>query len=645
MAFSKKLLLVAVIVSILGATSANFYQKGESQAQGGLLIYYKMNELSGTTVTDGSGFGFNGLNVGGTVNQPGVYNKSYSMNTNYIRTESAYTISNAAMSHGYSYGAWIKSSYSTTHQGILDFTNISANVGTSLLLLNGAYPRCRMVNTTGGAQVAIYNVDERNGLWHQLYCTYNSTDLTVYVDGAYANNTKTSGTMIWDRMNMSVGTGNGIPGSWYLNGSIDEVMLWNKTLSVSDILGLYQMSQAEMQVTSNPANDTVTDVTAPYNVTTAFRIATADGLLNMTYTLNGTANSILDSNTIFWYEFDNTTSIGESNSVVRDMSHSKNDAYFMGGASTTSSGFRNGGVVLDSTTGALYIPRSSSTLGVHDATALSWGSCFKVNADSGGYSQTLIEMLNATSGKLIDLEVLSSGALRCLYSNDTANNGVTSSSTAFIDNNWHCAMCTLSPTTLNLYVDGALTDTTTTSGAIHTTINDNITLGCGNGCSYFTGAVRRWVNGSIDEAKMFKKTLTDPEVSINHWSFIHSYNQTHMDLNTTQPMPIGSSYYTLNAWGGSGYYSQASANINITLTGTGPAPTCTSPTANQNWAITLAYNCTFTGLNLKVANITVDNSNPGYFILNSSNISCMKFNGVTNGWWSLQNGKLAVGVT
>jgi hypothetical protein len=80
-------------------------------------------------------------------------------------------------------------------------------------------------------------LDDNN--WHHVAVTYDGAFARIYIDGVLENSRGASGTITNTSHPVVIGamreTG---PAGRYLNGDIDEVRIWNKALSASDILAL-----------------------------------------------------------------------------------------------------------------------------------------------------------------------------------------------------------------------------------------------------------------------------------------------------------------------------------------------------------------------------------------------------------------------
>lgn len=75
------------------------------------------------------------------------------------------------------------------------------------------------------------------GVWYHVVQTYNGSTVKVYVNGVEKN----SANYVIDgsNSNLMIGGQTSEPGVNYLNGTIDEVMIFNASLNSSDILNIY----------------------------------------------------------------------------------------------------------------------------------------------------------------------------------------------------------------------------------------------------------------------------------------------------------------------------------------------------------------------------------------------------------------------
>lgn len=131
-----------------------------------------------------------------------------------------------------------------------------------------------------------------NNLWHFYVFVWDGdgNNVTAYLDGIDARvNTLVSGAV----GNISTGRKLTIGSSWndpatqaqFLNGSIDEVQIYNRSLTLQEIQGLYQGSVLKFDNTNPPYQPVV----AGENQTNIFNISTNTQQVNLEYNLRSTA--------------------------------------------------------------------------------------------------------------------------------------------------------------------------------------------------------------------------------------------------------------------------------------------------------------------------------------------------------------------
>ncbi|HDZ60309.1 MAG TPA: hypothetical protein ENH46_01245, partial [Candidatus Pacearchaeota archaeon] len=77
-----------------------------------------------------------------------------------------------------------------------------------------------------------------DGSWHYIVGINNGTDLMIYVDGVLENSASNGGTIDNDAVNLEIGRVGGGDDE-YFNGTIDEVMIFNRVLSPEEINASY----------------------------------------------------------------------------------------------------------------------------------------------------------------------------------------------------------------------------------------------------------------------------------------------------------------------------------------------------------------------------------------------------------------------
>jgi hypothetical protein len=139
-----------------------------------------------------------------------------------------------------------------------------------------------VVGTFIGATLkTVINANPSTGNWHHFMATYDGSNLRFYINGSEvdASPTAATGTIASASGNTRIGDYSGSVGDYSANGSIDDLRIYNRTLSAQEVQELYEMgaylgAEEEYGITSITWN-------SPYNTT-----------INKDYvTLNWTTNS------------------------------------------------------------------------------------------------------------------------------------------------------------------------------------------------------------------------------------------------------------------------------------------------------------------------------------------------------------------
>lgn len=166
------------------------------------------------------------------------------------------TLGSNTGSFNLSFSVWFK----TTVGGPILFQDDGAAIPSNLP--SGYVPAIYVDTTTGKIRATMFwhnatanqlvsGSSYTDGKWHHLVDTYGSGVETLYVDGAQVG-TQTqnqygyaSGYAYYVGVGFNSGSGwNGLPANFsYFNGPLDDVRVYNKTLSASDVYQLYSMNK------------------------------------------------------------------------------------------------------------------------------------------------------------------------------------------------------------------------------------------------------------------------------------------------------------------------------------------------------------------------------------------------------------------
>ncbi|MDA8670501.1 LamG domain-containing protein, partial [Flavobacteriales bacterium] len=239
----------------------------------GLVAYYPFNG----NANDESGNGNDGINSGATLTSDRFGNADaaydFDGSTNYI------TVNNVAQSNNSprSIFLWVNYVSDTNHQAVVSTGsdqscqsfNIFANYNNSYGNLGFmGYNPCDLYGATNNMN---------DGQWHHIGVTYDSAGiLRTYFDGLFeaqsSFNLNTTG------QNNFIGRSNHFPSNLaYYEGTIDDVVFWNRALTQQEIQELYSSQSSHSYAWSNgESNETI--LVAPTQTTTYY--VTASNSIN-----------------------------------------------------------------------------------------------------------------------------------------------------------------------------------------------------------------------------------------------------------------------------------------------------------------------------------------------------------------------------
>jgi len=226
-----------------------------SSLYGNLVAYWALNETSGTTCADSAGSN-NGTITGATINQTGKLGKSYSFDENgdyvTLANESNFdfvTDPNSSVS----ISCWFKKTDSENAQHTIFAKYQENDVATRKGFwwdLDAGRPCLRLYSSGANwATVMSSDIDSyslNDGNWHLLVFVKTGTSFTdvnnykVYVDGvSHSLNFASGGTLGDMSNNYSAGIGTTNDHNSYYLGYLDEIGVWNKGLSPSEVSELW----------------------------------------------------------------------------------------------------------------------------------------------------------------------------------------------------------------------------------------------------------------------------------------------------------------------------------------------------------------------------------------------------------------------
>lgn len=210
--------------------------------QSNLLAYYKLDEGTGNAI-DALGT-YNVTMVGTVGNATGIINSGrngfnlFETSSNYFGTNTFPTITETMP---YTLSAWVKFSESDVDSSYFVRLGSLDSGGdyliTMIYLDTSDIFVCNSQKAGVGGVADTYSVVVNNDQWYHVVCTYDGAgDMTIYVDNVTGTNTEsTTPTSTTSIPNIQLGSAD----NGRFNGTLDEVGIWTRELSASEVGELY----------------------------------------------------------------------------------------------------------------------------------------------------------------------------------------------------------------------------------------------------------------------------------------------------------------------------------------------------------------------------------------------------------------------
>ncbi len=111
-------------------------------------------------------------------------------------------------------------------------------------------------NQPGQSVLDLSNVSRvADGNWHHYALTVESSNITVYIDGVANTSTSTGGGSFNPATNVIIGGREDTDSQRFYGGDLDELAIWNRTLSTDEILSLYTRGATLLNLSVRSCND------------------------------------------------------------------------------------------------------------------------------------------------------------------------------------------------------------------------------------------------------------------------------------------------------------------------------------------------------------------------------------------------------
>jgi hypothetical protein len=512
-----------------------FYQ--ELHADEFTAALWHLNETADNTCTggtndvcDSSGNGFDGANTGSTINTTtqklGAAARTFNGTTQYITIPITSGSALDIDANPITIEAWFNTDSVSVAQSIVGRGDVGAN-GYGI-----------RVQSTGKINIGSHgggNFDGNTtlvaGRWYHVAGVINGADTRIYLNGVL-DGTGTVSVVTSTVNNVYIGAdlvSSAV--ATFFDGSIDEVRISNAALSAEQIrlnalrrpYGVYTSEVLDL----GGANSFVT--TWNSLSWSEVGVTTGDG-----ETLKDSTSLIAQWN---FNETSGTTADNAEGTAARDgtltsfASTGSQDAAPMSGWTANSKRWGAGALMFDGTND--YVDAGSNA-GLHTAGDFSIESWFQT-------SDTVNTRTIASFGTTNDWLYFfgpSANILICKIYQANSGAGYLQANGASIvtDGQWHHTVCTVSGTTISLYIDGKLSaSNSTVAGSRDVSSAGNFTIG------KFTNTTNLFFLGVIDSTRLYSRALSAAEV-------MNNYNAGNIELQTRIGNTADANDGTWEAW-------------------------------------------------------------------------------------------------
>jgi hypothetical protein len=442
--------------------------------------------------------------------------------------------------------------------------------GGYLMFTYANYPYFYIGNSSGQSCEALKYTKLGQSVWKNIVGSYNGTDTLLYVDGVLWDTTACDPGFVFSGPNNNLEFGRY---GGYTNGTIDDVMIWNRSLSSTEVQALYANTSSQYLNTSITLAAGEHDITfysqdrssnigstVVYNITMdqTNPVVTINNPENNTF-FNGAVNAnssssdnldnslFMDYGLVSWWRMDDLSGSNPTDYI------GSNDGTAAGNAVQTDSGYFGKGFSFDGD--GDYIAASSSFPTVN-VTASMWVKRNELDEQN---------LLRCNGGWSIYIQN-NANANKILVYNSTSGNHRGTAQLNSIDTWYHIAVVS-SDSGSTIYLNGVLDPT----GAGNAATNLN---SCADAAPTISrNSATTAMNGTIDDVMMFNRSLTASEIQSLYANTSSQY------LNTSITLDAGEHDIT--------FYSQdRSSNIgstvvyNVTMDQTNPVVTINNPENN-----------------------------------------------------------------
>ena len=464
-----------------------------------VIAYYKLDSSSTTNITDSARGRTATLVNEATINSPGMWDS----NALFLDGNNDYVNLNRTFEEYYNVNktscAWIRTNNSTSEMRIFNYGYLLAGstvfgIGINKSSPGTAYFQYKFNNTASWINSTTIVTDNQ---WHRICASVDNNTVKLFVDGNLESSAQgidvASTSAI---LNATIGRHFHTDVTAYFKGQIDEFVFYKRALTDSEIVSDYN-SFLEAKFVADE-DSIITGVTprlwqsVKVNKDTFFNFGTELG--NEGKELSANTSNLFDEDLIGLWHLNGDTLDSSDNSYSGTNSGANLNANGLFGTSAGEFDGLNSFISAD-------VPASSFQNGF----SLS-GWIYPVSLGVNGYGRIFDKSTTTSGGNGFYIYYSGSGLI---YSNINNGGARSSAVNAISLNRWQHVVVTVAPnSTISIYVNGVLSGTPGTSGALSgITTTNPFTIG------NRSNEPDRGFDGKIEEVALWNRDLSSTEVS------------------------------------------------------------------------------------------------------------------------------------
>ncbi len=480
--------LVILATAIPAAASAGVIGRPTNNL--GLIGYWALNEGTGTTVADLSGNRRNGT----FSNSPTWVNGKFGKALDFVSASQQRVEINSLLDTPsvVTLSAWVNLDGGSPHATAVAIGNYVTLHARSFGDIEGAYYR-------GGAQWNYMRAGgdiAGTGWRHIAYVADPANgDQRLYLDGEQIFSDTLTNAIVWTGLYSitTIGDNSDVISEYFLDGRVDEVRIYNRSLTAAEIAALYKSNAS----------------TIGYN------------------SVSLDTGSVLKNGLVGHWTFDQKDI---TTNAILDKSGYGNNGGFLGGSTSSAkaAGKLGQGIKFSDPSHQIRIPNDADISPPVAGTVSAW---VKDRITRTGAWQVFVSKYNCITDRDGYALVKQPDNTFMLYLGTTTEAQGIGSNSSFTDRGWHHVVGTWTGTTGSLYVDGVLASAPQAMTWSPRTNTEPLTIGsCDVGYEY---------DGTVDDVRVYNRALSATEVAQLYRTGTSDVNASVSKLQTGSSLTSG----------------------------------------------------------------------------------------------------------